>query len=76
MTQLGQAWMFHVINMPKNGMTGCFCCQTHTPRTDNVCLRSIPEFHLGMLCSCETACHLRNKSINSRAPCPEFNIHP
>ena len=68
--------MFHVINMPENRMTGCFHCQTHTPRTDNVCLRSIPEFHLGMLCSREMACHLRNKSINSRALCPEFDIYP
>lgn len=76
MTRLGQAWMFHVINMSENRMTGCFHCQTHTPRTDNVCLRSIPEFHLGMLCSREMACHLRNKSINSRALCPEFNIYP
>ena len=62
--------------MPENRMTGCFHCQTHTPRTDNVCLRSIPEFHLGMLCSREMACHLRNKSINSRALCPEFDIYP
>ena len=43
MNRLGQAWMFHVINMPENGMTSCFHCQTHTPRTDNVCLR-IPQF--------------------------------